>query len=78
VVGIEKLTVNAISEDITGKPADQHSPKGALSSAMGVSPSWQQKGPCPLGPVQSVQLVSAQTCSVPSLFPQSISAVRQI
>jgi hypothetical protein len=68
--------VDAISEDITGRPADQHSPNGAFSSVIGVSPSWQQNGPCPIGPVQSVQLVSAQTSSVASLAPQSFSTIR--
>jgi hypothetical protein len=69
-----RRTVDAISVEITGRPEDQHSPKGALSSSMGVSPSWQQNGPWPEGPVQSVQLVSAQTCSVSSLAPQSLAA----
>jgi hypothetical protein len=72
--GSRGLTVDAISVDITGKPEDQHSPKGAFSSVMGVSPGWQQKGPWPPGPAQSVQLVSAQTSSVASLVPQSFSA----
>jgi hypothetical protein len=70
-----RRTVDAISEEITGRPEDQHSPNGAFSSSMGVSPSWQQNGPWPMGPVQSVQLVSAQTCSVSSLAPQSLAAV---
>jgi len=36
---IERHTVDAISDVATGSPADQHSPKGALLSVMGVSPS---------------------------------------
>jgi len=69
--------VDAISLATTGSPATQHSPNAALGSAMGVSPSLQQNGPCTLGSFQRVQFVLAQTASVASLLPQSLVSGQQ-